>query len=601
MRAIAGPPPPLSRTRRIGIGLGASLALALPAPALAQGQPPAPPTREDLTVGRDDTRSDRAGRLSVEGDIERGPCPLADPAFADTRVTFASVEFAGMPGIPASVLDPAWRDLAGREMPVAALCEVRDRAATILRELGYLAAVQVPPQRIERGGTVRMDVLAARLVEVQLRGDAGRSERLIAAHLDELTAREWFNTRDAERHLLLLEDLPGFDVRLVLRSAGGQPGEVVGDVVISRRPFSLIAGAQNLGSRATGREGAFVALTMNDLIGFGDRTTLSYYNTLEWDEQLIFRAAHDLALGTDGLRFGAGVLIGRSRPDLGGAPFQTDTVTADVHLSYPFVRRQDQSLVATGGLEIVDQELQFGNTLLSDDQLRVVFARVDHEMVDPDSARGIGGFTAREPRWRSAMSLELRQGLDGLGASNDCQPLADCLPPNAPISNLAADPSSFVARFDGVAEIRPAPLLTFAVSPMAQYSDGPLLSYEQASLGNYTIGRGLDPGIALGDRAIGAAYELRYGSLFPRSANALALEPFVFVDLAQAWVHDDAGGLDPRRVFTAGGGVRARWGDRADFGLTVAVPLERAGFQASRGDLRVLGTVTVRLVPWGDE
>ena len=237
MRAIAGPPPPLSRTRRIGIGLGASLALALPAPALAQGQPPAPPTREDLTVGRDDTRSDRAGRLSVEGDIERGPCPLADPAFADTRVTFASVEFAGMPGIPASVLDPAWRDLAGREMPVAALCEVRDRAATILRELGYLAAVQVPPQRIERGGTVRMDVLAARLVEVQLRGDAGRSERLIAAHLDELTAREWFNTRDAERHLLLLEDLPGFDVRLVLRSAERQPGEVVGDVVIARRPL----------------------------------------------------------------------------------------------------------------------------------------------------------------------------------------------------------------------------------------------------------------------------------------------------------------------------------------------------------------------------
>ena len=165
----------------------------------------------------------------------------------------------------------------------------------------------------------------------------------------------------------------------------------------------------------------------------------------------------------------------------------------------------------------------------------------------------------------------------------------------------AIDWDELVARFDGVAEIRPAPLLTFAVSPMAQYSDGPLLSYEQASLGNYTIGRGLDPGIALGDRAIGAAYELRYGSLFPREADALALEPFVFVDLAQAWGHDDAGGLDPRRVFTAGGGVRARWGDRADFGLTVAVPLERAGFQASRGDLRVLGTVTVRLVPWGDE
>ena len=154
MRAFAGPRRP--RRLRSDLLLGAALALAVPAPVLAQGAPPAPPTREDLTVGREDARSDRPGRLSVEGDIERGPCPLADPAFADTRVTFATVEFTGMPGIPASVLDESWRGLAGQEMPVAALCEVRDRAATILREMGYLAAVQVPPQRIERGGTVRM-------------------------------------------------------------------------------------------------------------------------------------------------------------------------------------------------------------------------------------------------------------------------------------------------------------------------------------------------------------------------------------------------------------------------------------------------------------
>ena len=164
MNAVAGPLLPASPVRRYPLFLATALALTLPAAALAQGQPPAPPTREDLTVGRDDT-PDRASRLSVEGDIERGPCPLADPAFANTRVTFSTVEFTGLPGVPASVLEPAWRDLAGRDMPVAALCDVRDRAASILRGLGYLAAVQVPPQRIDAGGTVRMDVLAAQLIE----------------------------------------------------------------------------------------------------------------------------------------------------------------------------------------------------------------------------------------------------------------------------------------------------------------------------------------------------------------------------------------------------------------------------------------------------
>jgi len=600
MNAVAGLLFPDPRNPGFAPFLATALALTLPAPAFAQGQPPAPPTREDLTVGRDET-PDRASRLSVEGDIERGPCPLADPAFANTRVTFSAVEFTGLPGVPASVLDPTWRDLAGQEMPVAALCDVRDRAASILRGLGYLAAVQVPPQRIDANGTVRMDVLAARLVEVQLRGDAGNSERLIAAHLAKLTAQDWFNTREAERHLLLLEDLPGFDVRLVLRSAGRQPGEVVGDVVIARRPFDLVAGAQNLGSRATGREGAFLALTANDLLGLGDRTTVSFYNTLEWDEQHILRASHDLALGSDGLRLGGSVLFGRSRPDVGGAPFQTDTFTAGVHLSYPVIRRQAHTLVATAGFEIVDQELEFGSTLLSDDQLRVAYARLDHELVDPGSVAGFGGFSAREPRWRSALSLELRQGIDGLGASNDCLPVADCLPPNVPISNFAADPSSFVMRLQGSLEVRPVPRLTLSFAPLAQISDGPLLSYEQVSLGNYTIGRGFDPGVAIGDQAFGVAYEVRYGSLFPRAADAFAFEPFVFLDLAKAWVDDAVAAPDPRRVVSAGGGVRARWGDRVDLGLTVAVPLERAGFQATKGDVRVLGTVTVRLLPWGDQ
>ena len=144
------------------------------------------------------------------------------------------------------------------------------------------------------------------------------------------------------------------------------------------------------------------------------------------------------------------------------------------------------------------------------------------------------------------------------------------------------------------------PLVTLAFAPLAQWSDGPLLSYEQASLGNYTIGRGFDPGVALGDRALGGSLELRYGSLFPRRADAFAFEPFVFVDFAKAWVDDALAAPDPHRVLSAGGGLRARWGDRVDLGVVLAVPLERAGFQTARPDPRLLITLTTRLLPWGD-
>lgn len=580
---------------RFGLALGTALALALPGAAQAQVSAP---SRDDLSVGR--TTAAPQTRLRIEDGIERGPCPLADPAFAGNMVTFAAVEFTGLPGIPASDLTPSWQAYAGREVPITALCDVRDRAATELRRQGFLAAVQIPPQRIDKGGTVRMDVLAAKLVELQVRGDAGGAERLIADHLEPLSDAPYFNTQDAERNLLLLRDLPGYDARLTLRSAQREPGEVIGDIQVSRVPVELVVGAQNLGSKATGREGLFAEVAFNGLLGLGDRTTASIYNTIDWDEQRIIRLSHELALGANGLRLGGSVLFGHSEPSIAGGGFESDTFAADLHLRGAIARRQASSLFATGGIELVDQELSFGGVDLSDDELSIAFARLDHVALDPASLSGAGGFSPAAPRWQALSSLELRRGLGIFGASDDCSPIADCLPPNVPISNVLADPRAFVVRFEGQYEFRPISRLALAVAPLAQWSDGPLLSYEQASLGNYTIGRGLDPGIALGDHAIGASVELRFGSRMPSVSGGFAFEPFAFLDWADAWLDDGGVNPDPLAVLTAGAGVRGRWADHLDFGLTFAAPLQRAGYQLERSDPRVLFTLTARLLPWGD-
>jgi hemolysin activation/secretion protein len=433
-----------------------------------------------------------------------------------------------------------------------------------------------------------------------VRGDAGGAERLIADHLEPMTGETWFNTRDAERNLLLLRDLPGYDARLTLRSAQRNPGEVIGDIQVSRVPVELVVGAQNLGAKATGREGAFAEIAFNGLLGLGDRTTASIYNTLDWDEQRIIRVGHELALGASGLRLGGSALWGHSEPSLAGGGFETETFAADIHLRAALRRSQRSSVYATGGLELVDQELSFGAVPLSNDELRVAFVRLDHSAIAAASIAGDDGFSPAEPRWGVANAFELRKGLGILGASNDCSVLADCLPPNVPISNVLADPQAFVVRYEGQLEFRPARRVTFALAPLAQWANNPLLAYEQVSLGNYTIGRGLDPGIALGDRAVGAAFELRFGSRTPGAQNGFAFEPFGFVDWAKAWVDDGGVNPDPRSVLTAGAGFRGRWADKLDFGVIFAAPLQRAGYLTERSDPRVLFTLTARLLPWGD-
>lgn len=577
--------------------------LTMMAPALAQSpsqaQSAAPPTREELEIeNRLRERAVSPGRLIVEGDIERGPCPLADPAFADTKVTFTRVEFADLRAVPAATLDHAWRDLAGREVPVASLCRVRDRAATILRNMGYLAAVQIPPQRIEENGVVRMDVLVARLVEVQVRGDPGPNERLIATHVAKLREREYFNSLEAERQLLLMSDLPGYDVRLTLRPARTAPGDVVGDVLVQRRPLELTVGAQNLGSRATGREGVSAQLQLNGLTGLGDRTVLSLFNTVDIDEQTVVQLSHDFALGTDGVRLGGSLLYARGEPGLANSAFDTETVIGSLELTYPLIRTQALTLFAGGGLEWIDQAVDFGSAPFTRDKLRVAYARMMLDTIDKRSLAGRGGYTPAEPKWRFNAAVEARQGISGLGSSKDCKPISDCLAPHIPISNLLADPAGLVLRAQALFEYRPAPRITVAIAPRVQYSPDTLLGYEQMSLGNYTIGRGFDPGIALGDSGAGSSVELRYGKLLPRSPEAMAIQPYAFLDAAWAWNNDDGLTDDPRKVFSAGGGVRLRWGNHIDANLLIAAPLRRAGFQTSKGDVRALFTIRARLAPW---
>jgi hemolysin activation/secretion protein len=597
MGVRAGTSSPAMRWGRLALVLGSALALVPDGPAYAQASPV--PSRDDLSLGRD-AAVPPSTRLSVQDDIERGPCPLAEPAFANARVTFSAVEFTGLPGIAAADLAPAWTEYANRDLPITALCEVRDRAATMLRARGFLAAVQIPPQRIEKGGVARMDVLAAKLTELQVRGKAGAAEGLIAEHLEPLTREDWFNTNDAERNLLLLRDLPGYDARLTLRSAGRAPGEVVGDITVDYTPVEFTIGAQNLGAKATGREGLFAELALNGLLGLGDRTTASIYNTVDWDEQRIIRIGEEIALGANGLRLGGSALWGRSEPSLAGGGFLTKTFAGEGHLRAVLQRRQTSSLALTGGLELVEQTLSFAGTRLSKDDLSIAFLRLDHAMIDAASASGAGGFSASEPRWRSAMSLELRKGLGIFGASEDCSVISRCLPPNVPISNALADPRAFVARLDGVVEFRPARRVTLALSPLVQVADNGLLAYEQASFGNYTIGRGLDPGVMVGDDAVGASFEVRAGSRHPGARGGFAFEPFVFVDWAKAWIDDNRINPDPRDVLTTGAGVRARWGERFDIGLTFAAPLKRAGYQLERSDPRLLFTIAARLLPWGD-
>ena len=581
--------------RRALAGSAMLIAAALPAVAMAQATPQIP-TREEIQRPTLPPAAQPSEQIvAIDDEVERAPCPLANPEFANVRFTLRGVEFSSVEGIDNAMLAPSWSDRVGQELPISAVCDIRDRAATILRSKGYLAAVRVPPQTIG-DGVVKLDILAARMARIEVRGDAGANERLLQRYLSRLDDQPVFNIVEAERYLLLARDIPGMDARLTLRP-GAVPGEVVGEVTVTRTPFLFDFNAQNFGSRDVGRWGGIARARFAGLTGMGDLTTASFYATPDFDEQKVVQVAHEFRVGGEGLRFGASYTYAWTRPDITGLPIKSDTQIVSLFAAYPLVLTQANRVTIGGGLDFIDQDISLTSVPINEDRLRVFNVRADASWIDPASIAGRGGFGPAEPRWSLSTSLEARQGVSFLGASDGCGPRgAACFLPGAvPLTRIEGKPDAFLVRANALAEWRPTKLFTLSAAPRAQWASDPLLAYEEFSGGNFTVGRGFDPGTVIGDSGVAVALEARYGSFVPANTESFAFQPFVFFDAAWVWNKDSAfDGLNPQKLFSAGGGIRAAYGDLARLDVTVAVPLNRGGFLTEKPDPRLLVSLTTQ-------
>ena len=367
-----------ARVQRGGFAhlLASALFLTAPGSAIAQVAPrPLPPTREEVTRPTTPSPILRGPKLEVEGGIERAPCALEGAEYQSIHFVLRGAEFDGLQGLTADQLASAYGPYVGRDVPISVVCEIRDRAGTILRNAGYIAAVQVPEQKIT-DGTVHFQVLMAHLTQVRVRGDASGAERIIAGYLDQLTKEQVFNRFDAERYLLLASDLPGYTVRLTLRPAGTTPGEVVGDVTVQHTPAYVDFNVENGGSQELGRWGGLVRGEIFGLTGLGDRTMLSVFSTADFQEQQTIQLAHDFRVGPQGLSIGDNFTYAWAKPSIPNSHVLARTLLNTFEVGYPLVRRQAQTIRASAGLDYVNQDVRLDGIRLTRDRLRVGFVRL---------------------------------------------------------------------------------------------------------------------------------------------------------------------------------------------------------------------------------
>ncbi len=583
-----------TRPVALGFALIASPALiAMPTMLAAQTtpQPTTPtglPTRQQ--VEQPGPQSAPAGTsVSVDGSeaFGRPPCALASSPLkvAIDRVTFVPAGRDTLPPAIAAILAPIEPTVRG-EQPISNVCAIRDAANAALRASGYVASVQIPPQEITTG-ELKLAVVMARITEVRIHGEAGRYRDVLAARIAQIRALDPINERDAERILLLVGDVPGLDVRLSLRPAGTAPGDVIGDVVVATQNFAIIGNIQNYGSRQIGRGTAYLRGETYSVLTAGDIVYLGASSTIDFDEQQVVQGGYIFPIGNQGLTLGVRSTYAWSRPDLGLLDLRSRSFIGGLDVTLPVVRTVRRNLSVTGGAEVIEQRTRvFGDgdsSPLNRDRLRIGFVRLD------------GNLRGRRPDGLDAFALgasaEVRQGYGILNATRLGAVSAGGYTP----SRFEGDPKATVVRADLDLLLRANRVLSVVTNIRAQYTDRPLLNFEEFAIGNLTVGRGYDPGANTGDRAAGIHTEAR-ADLFQTSP--VPLQFYGFADTVWLTNLDSFSTETDRKLRSVGGGLRVSLPGKMLMDIGYAHSLDRAlSFDRRRPTDRVLLSVTAQLTP----
>ncbi|MBV9835351.1 MAG: ShlB/FhaC/HecB family hemolysin secretion/activation protein [Alphaproteobacteria bacterium] len=546
---------------------------------LAQAPPPVLQAPPQLTPP---TRPPEPGTIPAPS----GPAaPTAPPGAQSVTLTPVDIQVEGNTIYTHGELDALVRPLIGRQVPASEIFKLAEAIQRKYRDDGYfLATVTVPQQRVA-DGRLRLMVTEGYISNVLIEGDVGPVSEKAKEYLDNLVGKKPINISDLERYLLLTEDLPGVKVKAVMRP-GREPGSSELIAQLQREWWDLFNQTDNRGSNFTGPVQSLFAGGINSFTSMGDRLELSYFTTLDTENNFL-QGAYSGYIGSEGFRFRLYGGYGRIRPGdpISQTGYFGQVTIAGLQLYHPIIRSRRVNVALNGSFDyyrsIVDVT---GNIRLSAVDLRSVRGWIDASYRDPFNGVTYG-------------NIRFSKGVNVLGASKAGDQL---------LPRQGADPNYFkvnaeVSRLQGLYSDDDFALNLF-VTGAAQISDNILPPSEKFFLGGERLGRGYYAGQVTGDRAIAASIELQlsfavpYSDVQPSSApssvagrvRGLPLQLYAFYDYGKAW--NLATFETPTIVARSYGfGVRANVGDT----LTVEAEAVR------RIDLAVDGAAAPRLNPWG--
>ena len=518
----------------------AILALAgICAPGPAGAAPPEPGAIE-RTIPTQPQGRPSGPAVSMPGSQLRGESQHTRP------FTLAAVNIDGATVFSQAQLSRYFEPYLATEVDGGKLSEIADAITGHYRAAGYLLSYATVPAQDVEAGMVRLNVVEGRIDSVSVQG-AGAVKGAIEAIAAPIANGAPLKSSELERVIGLIRDFPGLTVQDITLTPSEIAGRYTLKVKLTHNKVRVFSYADNRTTRAVGHGRLYSSFAVSSVAIDGDELRGDVFAVPGIQSRFLFgQALAAIPIGRRGLR----LAISASRGDQylrSDEHFHGESDNLSALISYPLLRSRALTLV--GKASVTDWR-----SVGTQDDIRRLRdrLRVGRIGIEFGNESDTGPF-------RGELSLSRGLGFGGMTRVGD--PLASR--PDASGEFTKVTFTLEVARAVG-------PRFTLRGVATAQYSNRPLLSAEEFSLGGNRIGRAFDFNAETGDQGAGAGAELSYRLGANKSARP---ELFGFADAGL--VRDLHSSIDAGRthsIASIGGGGRITFAG-STISLEAAVPL----------------------------
>ncbi|MBU0744832.1 MAG: hypothetical protein KKE11_05635 [Gammaproteobacteria bacterium] len=453
-----------------------------------------------------------------------------------------------------------YKPYLGKDVSFSDLQKIANTITIRYRKDGYvISRAIIPAQQVELG-KVQIEVIEGYISTVYVEGDISKVRAQLEACGEKIKKMRPLQIKRLERYILLLNDIPGLEVKTVLSPSVEIVGAADITLVVTQNRVDGEVYYDNRGSRYMGPGQAIGMVSVNDFIGGADNLSLQTIDTPLHGELRYLQLGYEFPLGINGVRINVSGSLVETSPGFILDEFDLigRSKSWGVELEYPLLRSRTKNLWLRGKFDFLDTQTNFptGTLSLFADHIRSLRFGVSYDFID--------GWLGS-----NLIDFELSKGLHVLGAS----PL---------------EPKTQLSRDHGLSDYTKAELTLsryqslgkrwlLVGSASGQYSfNGQLLSAEEFSFGGNQFGRAYDPSEIAGDTGIASKLELR-ANTYPNWKLLQQIQYYTFYEIGVVW---NIGGNDfeqPAKDSGAdvGGGLRVTFNEHLYGNIELAKPLTR--------------------------